>query len=182
MGISKTLYFAAIVPPASIREEIKNMKLEFKERFAAAHAFKLPAHITIIPPVWLEKEKEQKFLGILEAISSKQDIFPVKLKDFGHFRRRSVFVKVEDHEPIKRYFHKVYFHLKEELSSIKGEKFHPHMTLATRDLSRDNFDNSWADFKNRKYMRQFSATGLIIFKHDGKRWEEITEFPFREQN
>ncbi len=80
MAFSKTIYFAALVPPPAVKEEVLEMKLEIKEKFEAKHALKLPAHITLIPPLWLEKEQEKEFTEILRNVAQKQSDFSVKLK------------------------------------------------------------------------------------------------------
>ena len=182
MGISRALYFAAIVPPAFVREEVKSLKLEFRERFAAFHALKLPAHLTVIPPLWLEKEQEKVFLDTLEAITSNLNTFPVQLRGFGHFGQRAVFIKVQNPEPVKAFYQKLNFRLKERFSLNGSEKFHPHLTLATRDLTRENFDKAWEVYRERNYTASFQTSALTVFKHEGKIWEIIREFPFRQQN
>ena len=83
MTFSKALYFAALVPDQAVKEEIRNLKLEIREKYGVAHALKLPAHITLIPPVWLQYEQEKKFVKALRKVSEKQNSFPVELRDFG---------------------------------------------------------------------------------------------------
>lgn len=182
MTFSKALYFAALIPPKHVKEEILQLKLEIKEKFNAAHALKLPAHITILPPFWLEENRESDLLKMLENQAQAQSVFFVELKDFGHFGQRVIYVKVVDHELVKE----VYAHfsplLENFLSHFSASSIHPHITLATRDLNRGDFQEAWKEFKNRSYSNSFPANSLFILKHNGKSWDVLKEFNFSENS
>ncbi|UZR92284.1 2'-5' RNA ligase family protein [Chondrinema litorale] len=178
MAQNKNLYFIAIIPHQSIREEVKNLKEEIKDRFQAKHALKSPAHITLQMPFKLEGELETKLIEILEAFATTQSNFEVKLNGFDCFSPRVIFVQVEDHAPIIN-LHKV---LKEVLMKDMGfkeqditQKVHPHMTLATRDLKKDMFYEAWSEFENRAYKNSFEVGAIYLLKHNGKFWDIYKE-------
>lgn len=181
MAISKALYFAALIPPTEIREEVLRLKLEIKEKFDAAHALKLPAHLTILRPFWLEIKKENDVFHKLHTAASTQTPFPVQLKDFDHFGQRVLYIKVVEHEPVKQVYNNFSGSLKTLFSNASASSIHPHVTLATRDLSRENFGRVWNDFKNRSYMNSFMAKSLILLKHNGKSWDILKEFDFLDE-
>ncbi|WP_051286404.1 2'-5' RNA ligase family protein [Salinimicrobium terrae] len=176
MAISKALYFVALVPPPAVKEEVLEMKKEIKNRFGAAHALKLPAHITLIPPFWLEQE--QSFIDALGLTIQKIKSFSVELKDFGHFGQRVIFLNVEDHEPIRELHQILLKSMAEFLPGNKTSKIHPHITIATRDLTREKFSLVWEEFKNRPYQAQFKCTALTLFKHNGKTWDILEDYSF----
>lgn len=178
MAFSKALYFTALVPSQSVKEAVRNLKLEIKEKVGAAHALKLPAHITLIAPVWLQNEQEQAFVEAIREVSKKHSSFPVELKGFGRFDQRVIFLNVVDHEPVKELHRKLMEALKEILSLDEEKKLHPHVTLATRDLPRNQFKEVWEIFKDRKTHLSFKATSITIFKHNGKTWDVLEEFCF----
>lgn len=178
MASHKPLFFAALVPPPMVKQEVKEIKLEIKDKFGAAHALKLPAHVTLIPPLRLEKEQEEPFLKALENVVEKQFPFPVKLKDFGHFGQRVIFLKVVDHKPVKELHQRLLQAINGFLPLVKNQNLHPHVTLATRDLSRENFYSAWQEMKDRKYEAQFVAAALTLFKNDGKSWNLFKIFNF----
>jgi 2'-5' RNA ligase len=175
---SKALFFAAIIPPKEIRKEILQLKLEIKERFNAAHALKLPAHITIVPPFWLKNDQEHDLVKKLETITSNQDTFPVKLKNFGHFGQRVIFINVEDHQAVKNFHKEVTAGVSSFLQESQKSSIHPHVTLGTRDLSRESFKKAWDEFKTRSYLNSFIAGDLSLLKHNGKNWNIFKEFSF----
>lgn len=178
MAFSKTFYFAALVPPPAVKEEVLEMKLEIKEKFDAKHALKLPAHITLIPPIWLEKKQEKDFTAILRNVAQQQSVFSVKLKDFGHFGQRVIFINVVDHEPVQQLYASLKKSLSDFLSNEKDQKMHPHVTLATRDLNREKFGEAWKEYRDRSYSNEFQARAITLFRHDGKKWEVCPEFQF----
>lgn len=178
MAFSKALYFAALIPPNELKEEILKLKLEIKEKFNAAHALKLPAHITILPPFWLDVNKEPDLLENLKSNALTQKSFPVHLKDFGHFGQRVLFIKVVNHEPVKQVYTNFSATLQTLFSEASVSSIHPHITLATRDLSRDKFQKAWEAFKDRSYTNSFTAKTLFLLKHNGKSWDILKEFEF----
>ena len=179
MALSKALYFVALVPPSAIEEEVLVMKMEIKKRFGAAHALKLPAHITLIPPIWLEREQE--FANVLQSVAEEQLVLPVKLKNFGHFGQRVIYINVEDHEPIQELHQLLSRSLAKFLPEGKNANLQPHITVATRDLTREKFQMAWEEFRNRFYHTEFGATALTLFKHNGKTWDIIKAFSFSER-
>lgn len=179
MAFSKALYFTALIPPEEVKDEIRDLKLEIQDKFHAAHALKLPAHITITPPVWLEAKKEQDFLFLLKKITATEVSFPLELRDFGHFGQRVIFVKVVDHEPVKQLFKNVSEGLDSIFSEAAGSSIHPHITLATRDLDKEKFQKAWKEFSSRSYSNSFSAEALFVLRHNGKTWDIIEKFPFQ---
>ena len=181
MAFSKALYFVALLPPQEVKEEVLNMKLEFREKYNAKHALKLPAHITLVPPLWLEKIEEQEFVNRLKKFAEKVNPFFIVLKNFGHFGPRVIYINVEDNAALQN-LHK---NLRETLNKfLPGEtsaNFHPHITLATRDLQKNEFAKAWEDFKNRSYLAEVEIGDLTLFRHNGKTWDEVEQFNFSEK-
>jgi 2'-5' RNA ligase len=56
--------------------------------------------------------------------------------------------------------------------------FHPHITIATRDLHKRAFTEAWPLFEHKKYEVQFEATGLSVLRHNTKNWDVIHTAPF----
>ncbi|MCC8360336.1 2'-5' RNA ligase family protein [Salinimicrobium sediminilitoris] len=175
MSFSRALYFAAILPPPGIREQVLELKLEMKEKFETSHALKLPAHITLVPPVWLENKQEHLFVDAVRIVTEETPSFPVELKDFGHFGQRVIFINAINPSRLKEFYQNLLNSLTEFLPN-KGAKLHPHVTIATRDLSRQNFNKAWKEYKDRSFSVEFNAESLTIFKHNGKTWNILETF------
>lgn len=183
MSQQNPLYFIALIAPAGIRMEIENFKKEIKLKYGAKHALKLPAHLTLQIPFRMEEKKERLLLKELQKFAASQKVFGVKLNGFGKFSRNVIYVKVENPEPV--------VHLYENLQGIiqknlelkdheKTSKIHPHLTIASRDLSRQQFPQAWNDFREREYNASFSAGSIFLLKHNGKTWELYRKLSFDE--
>lgn len=175
------LYFIAILPDSGLRERIKDLKLEVKEKYGVKHALKLPAHITLHIPFKFAEEQESLLFEQLESFAAKQKPFEVNLNGFGSFPPRVLFIKVEQKEPLK----KLYDELQQLVSGLlesddlpKNASFHPHITIATRDLDKEIYNEAWPKFKERNFKAAFSVERLTLFRHTGKIWQLGEEFPF----
>lgn len=181
MPFSKNLYFIALLPPQEIREELSQLQLEIKEKYKSSHALKLPAHITFLPPVWLKNDQEQLFFDTIKFITDRTVPFPVELKNYGRFGQRVIFINVLNHDLIKELHQKLITSLNSLIPGRVGN-LHPHVTLARRDLSRQNFGKAWKEFENRSYSAEFKATSLTVFRHNGKTWDTNRIFSFLEKD
>lgn len=174
------LYFLAILPPENILEEIKHFKLEIAEKYAAKHALKLPAHITIKRPFKMNEVQEKDLVNSLNKFAVEKVPFEVKLKDFSSFPPRVIFVEVENKKPVVEFYNYLQQHL-ESNPQLKDqdEHFHPHLTVATRDLQIGKFSKAWEEFRNKKYRAAFKVDKFSLMKHNGKQWEIAENFFLR---
>ena len=60
----------------------------------------------------------------------------------------------------------------------KTRPFAPHITVAFRDLTKQNFKAAWLVFEKRQLDFQFTADKLTLLLHDGNRWNIKSEFGF----
>ena len=181
--MSKELYLIALVPHEKLRSSIRDLKLEMKGRFDASHALIAPAHITLQMPFRRDEAFEKTLFNELEHFASGQQIFDITLNGFDAFPPRVIFIKIENHQPIIELHSTFQEMLKTSLGFTDKElmsRFHPHLTIATRDLSKKKFQKACPEFKERDFMASFSADGLYLLKHNGKHWELYREFEFGE--
>jgi 2'-5' RNA ligase len=174
----ENLYFIAIVPPKPICDEIEIFKRDFAERFAAKEALKNIAHITLKAPFKLPVERHGYLLEWFQNISIAEAPFNIELKDFDSFVDNLViFIKpvvtvslVTMQQSIIRQFAKGFPGI--HISQLE-RKFHPHITVAYRDLTAGKFADAWSEYRNKKYSASFIANQFHLLQHDGKRWNSI---------
>ncbi len=168
------MYFIAVLAPESINEQVLQWKYFMRDRFSCVVALKSPAHITLISPFWMDSSLQPQLEASLDSFSSQRKKFPVTVKNFDCFKPRVIFVHVEQSKTLER--------LKEDLENnllanslfpIKKEAraFHPHITLANRDLHKKDFLLAWEHFKNKKYEDSFPVKGISLMKHTGAKWD-----------
>ncbi len=175
------LYLIALVPPPPLREQVRALKWEMQRKFGAGHALKAPAHITLQGPFRLARDRRDELEATLRHVAGLQHPFMVTLKDFDHFSTRVVFIRIEDHTPVVT--------LEARLGAVlsatqllpvrpRARPFHPHMTIATRDLGEVDFQAAWPLFRERNFNGSFTASSLYILKHNGDTWDIHTEYTF----
>ena len=181
----KERYFIAVVLPQDIRKEIHNFKKVMAERHDAYHAFKSPAHITLHMPFKWESTKEGVLDQALIQMTEGMRPFEVVLQDFGIFEPRVIFVDVAESKALRGLRDQVLLEMRKRHvynGEYKNLGFKPHITIAFRDLRKVNFHEAWETFKDQKYERTFSVSGITLLKHHSDQWYEIGTFPFMGTN
>ena len=178
----KALYLIALVPDPELRDRIRSLKEEMKERFGASHALKSPAHITLQMPFRRAESFEPALVQTLKSLALQQQVFEIPLNGFDCFPPRVLFVRVGNQEAITKLHSRLQKVLKEDLGFSRQEqgfRFHPHMTIATRDLTEESFLQAWPEFAKRTFDAGFVVKSLFLLKHNGKHWDFFREFPFQ---
>jgi 2'-5' RNA ligase len=181
MQAPTNLYLIALIPHPNLREQIKDLKEEMKERFNAARALKSPAHITLQMPFKRSKKNEPYLINTLKEFAKQQNIFNLELSGFGCFSPHVIFVKVTNQQPIINIHAKLKKVLIDKLKFKENEiipKIHPHITIAMRDLSEQEFNKAWPEFEKREFKVSFIVNSLFLLQHNGKYWDIYREFLF----
>lgn len=175
------LYFIGIIPNEELKLKVKSLKEEMRDRFGAKHALKSPAHITLQPPFKRPEEDEAEIIKRLKEFSSGRESFPLQLSGFGSFAPRVIFINITNPEKCEALYSDLKKDLVESLDFMADEvrsAFHPHMTIATRDLTKEAFLLAWPEFKSRHFNAKFDVKSVFLLKHNGKFWDIYREFEF----
>ena len=136
-------YFLAVVPPPPVYEEALNLKNYFKEKYNSKASLNSPPHITLHMPFRWKEEKENELVELLENFKSGINPFTLRLRDFNSFAPSVIFIDVEKSDELENLQAKLLKYCKKELnlfnSNYKDQPFHPHLTLAFRDLKKSIF-------------------------------------------
>ena len=177
------MYFIATVAPEGINQQILKWKNVFKERYECSVALKSPAHITIVPPFWLNEELENDLINSIREFSITKNKFEITLKDFAAFQPKVIFVDVVKSEILNGLYQSfTEFIFSQNKFPIKNEErpFHPHVTLATRDLYKRAFQEAWEIFSKKKYEALWIVNGISLLRHNKKNWDVIFTSQFVE--
>lgn len=174
------LYFIAIVAPDKINDQVLVYKKYMEQHYGCKVALRSPAHITLAPPFSMKAENEDELSKYLQQFSSTQKSFSIRVNNFDNFKPRVLFLHVEPDGPLLK--------LKEELDEyllslkkfpVKKEErpFHPHITIANRDLHKKDFPKAWDYFQNLSYSITFTADSISLLKHNNISWDIAVSFP-----
>jgi len=175
------LYFVAIVLPPDLNEQIKSFKTFMRERWGCTVGLKSPAHITLIPPFWMDEKHEENFCSDLDVLCKNITPFSITTHHFSAFKPRTIFIEPVLHEPLKKLkvitdtFCKTHIQYG---AKADARPFHPHITIATRDLHKHAFAEAWTYFETKKFEAVFEAMGLGVLRHNTKNWDVIRTLPF----
>jgi 2'-5' RNA ligase len=184
--MSESLYFIAVVPPLDIQERIIQLKEEVVEKFGSKHALNAPAHITMHMPFKWKDKRFNELAEIMRQLNEDFMPFKVQLKDFGFFDPRVVYVDVVANEQLSVLQGNVQQAAKAQLkltnANYKDQVFHPHMTIAFRDLKKAAFFEAKAYYTQQTFSAHFKIQGVDLLRHDGKMWRVIEKQLFSKNN
>ncbi len=173
-------YFIAIVVPEPFQYDIMAFKQLIADKYNSKAALRSPAHITLHMPFEWKEEKENILIETLQQFSFKED-FVIELQNFSCFAPRVIFVDVLKSELLTKLQSDLVIYMKRNLllfnqaDDMRG--FHPHVTIAFRDLRKEKFHGAFSYFKTQTYNALFKAGSFCLLKHTGKEWKAHKEFP-----
>jgi 2'-5' RNA ligase len=176
------MYFIAHVLPEDLNRQVIKLKLRMKDRFGCLIGLNSPAHITLLPPFWMKEEMESELKQALDHLAATICPFTISTLGFNSFKPRTIFI-----EPV----------LTPELEKLKStanefagrhpafgaktdeRKFHPHITIATRDLQRKDFVEAWALFQGKPFEAEWKAENISLLSHNKKNWDVVHTSQFQ---
>lgn len=176
------LYFIAIMPPDDIAQRVQGVKKEFVDTYNSSEAYGKPPHFTLHPPFKAPEDIEEVVIPQLIFFAEDQQPFQVELSGFNHFRNDVIYIDVADPEPMQALHADLEEYLQNEMGfserGSKNKEFTPHMTVANRDLTNQNFKRAWQEFSSRNFNYSFEVSSIFLLKHDYQRWQPFYEFNF----
>lgn len=179
MSAATELYFIALLPPDKIREEVTAFKQYAATNFDSKHALRSPPHITLIPPFRWPQDQQARLLDFLTRFPYQTSPFGLSLRHFDCFAPRVIFVDVIAEPKL--------FQLQAELATALADElnirhkgphgFHPHLTIAFRDLKAEVFPKAWAYFSTQSYESFFEVNALALLRHTVAGWQLDQTFP-----
>lgn len=171
-------YFIALVLPEPVFGLVEALKQRLQKDYGLKGALRSPAHITLHRPFEWKEEKEQELIKKLSGFRFETAL-EIELKNFAFFEPRVIYVDVVQnpalndlHSQLTR-FAKRELRLFNEADDLRG--FHPHVTIANRDLKKPLFFELKQVFEKEKFDAAFSCPGFSLLRLE-KCWEEIKFF------
>jgi 2'-5' RNA ligase len=170
------MYFIALVLPDELNRDILKWKHYMHEHHQCKVGLKSPAHITLIPPFWLDETKENNLLTAIDSVAHGNTPFIIKTKNFSAFKPKTIFVDVVKNERLDllQQQTEMFFKNNESYKVETGNRpFHPHITIATRDLFKKGFYEAWPVFEKEKFEKQWEVKGISVLRHNKKNWDVV---------
>ncbi len=129
----------------------------------------------------MSEELEEQLKTDTQAFAENQGSFKIELQDFDAFRPKVIFLHVKPTTRLTNLQSELenYLTLREKYP-LKQESrpFHPHITIANRDLLRIDFPVAFEYFRKISYTKAFEATDIALLKHVNGEWKVEKRFAF----
>lgn len=174
-------YFIAIVPSESVLKQMTAIKQNIFQNYGTKGALLSPAHITLHMPFSWDDNKEEKLISVLQTIKQLTDL-SIELNGFGCFEPRVVFINVKPNNELNSLQTEVVKHCKQKLNlfnqaeNLRG--FHPHITIAFRDLKKPVFYKLWEEYQQKVFTETFNCNSICLMKQIGEQWVVYKEFSY----
>lgn len=173
------LYFIALIPPEPVAKEVTRIKQDFADHYKSRRALNSPPHITLIPPFRWNENEEMSLHDSLSNFTWRGDFFTIALDGFNSFPPRVIFIRIVENEELDL--------LEQELRTYceriggfpektSNREYHPHMTVAFKDLRRAEFHRAWEVYNQKDFVESFEADSFYLLKHNGRKWEINRQF------
>ncbi len=174
-------YFLAIVPPEPFLSQIQHVKQSISDNYNSKGALNSPGHITLHMPFSFEEDKESKLIDCLSSFKFKTT-FPVSFKNYDCFEPRVIFIKVEEQVELFELQKQLMNHVKRNLNIFNQSDdmrgFHPHVTVAFRDLKKPVFYKLWEQYQLKSYTGTFNCQSFALLKRVNDKWIVFKEFHY----
>lgn len=172
-------YFIAIIPPEPVYSEAQGFKEYFKNNFGSKASLNSPPHITLHMPFRWKEKKESILVEKLKEFAEQQSAFQLMLLGFNAFPPRVIYLDVEASSQLVVLQKELERFCKRSFQLFNANRldqaFHPHLTLAFRDLKKESFKLAWEGLKTKDYKANWLVESIHLLKHNGSVWEKYTQ-------
>jgi 2'-5' RNA ligase len=179
--MSTPLHYIALMAPDRIDDQVRRHKLFMLEKFQCRAALKSAAHITLVPPFHLKEEESFQIRSMLDRIAAAQFPFDISLNGYDHFGKRVIFIKVIAPAQLVALQEQLAYSIQQIVPGINtnsSRAFHPHITIANRDLKPGDFGAAWDYCMQHPLHDSFRSDAIHLLQLKQSRWEIIHSSAF----
>lgn len=152
-----------------------DIRMEIAEKFNCRHALKTIPHITLQPPFKTTSDSAE-ILNCLKSLSEINHPVTVSTSGFNSFDERVAFIDVAITEELKNLHQRVNQLLHEnKIVPINNRPFHPHITLAHRDLNPAFLPEIKHLVEQKEILWKFEVNAVTLLFHLNGRWRSDGE-------
>lgn len=171
-------YFVGIIPPKAVQDYAIETIDFLRDRYGTGTA-KAPPHITLAPPFHWSSAAIDRLEAQLQAFAQDQPKVDVQMTGFAAFAPRVLYLNVVRSPDLLNLQARLTIALEANLEIVdphKSRPFAPHVTVASRHITRSIFQQAWADLEPRSIQFSFTADSIGLLEHDGG-WQIRELFP-----
>lgn len=176
------LKLIAILVPEPIRSQVVAEQHHIAIEWGPKHALRTPPHLTIIPPLSVDDKTDEILRDIAITVVQRTTPFNLQLHGYGAFKPRVVFIQPGESDALQDLYRQWRVLLERStpqlLRKYPDRPYHPHLTLAHRDVAPEQFRPMWNHYKDKSFEASFDVSGFWILNNTTSGWEPETEFQF----
>jgi 2'-5' RNA ligase len=167
-----SLFFIALGLPQALSDEILSITQKISNDYKTRKALSSPPHITLVPPFWYPNAKIDALKNTVSELKLDTEPISIRLDGFSSFPSRVLFINVVLSPELSECHERVYAYLPKDLkSNIKVyREYSPHITIAFKDISQENFEKAQNEYIPQSYIQEFSLENIDLYRHDGQKW------------
>ena len=178
---NRELKLIAIVLPEPLFSFVRSQQNLIASKWGSRHALRSPPHITIIPPILPDDEQLIQIQKIADRIASTLPAFHLTVTGYGAFKPRVIFLKPEPSDTLQSLHEHWRTRLKEDIPGIidkyPDREYHPHITLAHRDVDKDQFRSIWEYYSKLCIDISVTISQFCILTNTTDGWTPQTFYP-----
>ncbi len=179
---TQTRFFIALLPPRDVQAYAETVIQELGQRYQSGTSKSSP-HITLQPPFQWSFSGFPSLESHLAEFADQHTPIPIQLDGFGAFAPCVLYINVVRTSELLAQQAALSKGLGVELGIVdpqaKNRPFVPHLTVASRNLTRQTFHQAWADLQPRSVQFEFVVDRLSLMVYQAQRWQIQTEFPLK---
>jgi 2'-5' RNA ligase len=174
-------FFIALIPPADVQAEATRLKEYCRDRYHSQAALRSPPHITLQAPFeWPDSDRD-RLIQTLAKFQFPVSPVPITLSGFGAFPPRVIYVNVEPTAELMSLQPALSRYVAATLTITdprsRSRSFHPHLTIAFRDLKPAAFRRAWSEFEAKAIEFACEIPAITLLVHTGHQWIIHQHFP-----
>jgi 2'-5' RNA ligase len=169
----KQLKLIAIVLPEPLFSMVREEQNFIAKTWGCRQALRVPPHITLIPPLSVKEKESKEIESVTKEVAAHRKPFTMKITGYDTFSPRVIFLKPNFPYELGLLYNSlrdsIIPKIPQALNRYPDESFHPHITLAYRDLTPDQFKEMWRHYKNKKakYLFDVNQISILVNTEDG---------------
>ncbi|NJL20979.1 MAG: 2'-5' RNA ligase family protein [Leptolyngbyaceae cyanobacterium SM1_3_5] len=175
-------YFVALLLPETLEAyAIETIEL-LRDRYGTGTA-NAPPHITLAPPFHWSPEAVDRLEAQLQTFGQAEAPVDVQIAGFAAFAPRVLYLNVVRSPDLLALQAGLTIALESGLGIVdahKSRSFAPHITVASRRITRPIFRQAWAELESRSIEYSFTTTAIVLLEHDGRGWQVRRSIPLSE--
>ena len=183
MANINNLYFIAIVLPGHVSEKVRAVQQYIAGKFESSKSLRVVPHITLKAPFTADSSMHDEILSWFRSLQIDVEPFQQELSNFGAFENKKspvIYIRPAAVQQLCFLQNQIVMQFEYTFSgrflSFTDKRFSPHITVAYRDLSPDQFREAWKEFSQYDFTDEFKVQDFQLLQHDGRQWNIIETY------